>query len=375
MSSTSSPSSSRSTTPRPRQRELQLEPTPTPTSPIGAAAALHPDPAPLSPTFLGHRSSTYTLHSISEPAVDASPAVADTRLLAGSSRQASYGAIPPEDDELVVGRTPWHRRPLVQAAFKVALIFAVSGLILGGALWLALPRIKPEDRHLLHIPRNFEDLQGLNTLMKRYRKRTPFRIVICWMATYLFVQAFCVPGSMYLSILGGAMWGVPLTVPLVCLCVAFGSTLCYSLSAAFGPALLAVPKWRTRIEAFGDKVEAQRANLFSYMVILRISPVPHWLTNLVSPHVRIGVSLFWITSFVGAVPLAVIHATIGGGLEQMTSPDDFHLFSLKNLGLLTFAVLAALVPVLVRRLNPAAEGDALRVQDVAKRTAGDDRAV
>lgn len=59
----------------------------------------------------------------------------------------------------------------------------------------------------------------------------------------------------------------------------------------------------------------------------------------------------------------------------MTSPEDFHLFSLKNVGLLALAVGAALVPVLLRRLNPAAEGDAERVQDVNKRTAGDDRAV
>ena len=91
---------------------------------------------------------------------------------------------------------------------------------------------------------------------------------------------------MYLSILGGALWGVPVTAPLICLvrpfpfqmcmfnsrdmqAVATGSLLCYTLSAAFGPALLSVPKMRARIESFAAKVQAQRANLLSYLIILR----------------------------------------------------------------------------------------------------------
>lgn len=296
-----------------------------------------------------------------------------TRLLARASASGSsprtYGATDTAEPAAAgaataAGVVPWHQRPLVKAALKVALLFAVSAAVLGGTLWLALPRIKPQDRPLLHIPRNFEDLQGLNTLLKRYRKRSPIRIVICWAATYLFIQAFCVPGSMYLSILGGALWGVPLTVALVCLCVATGSTLCYVLSAAFGPALLTVPKWRTRIEAFGDKVDGQRANLLSYLVILRISPIPHWMVSLISPHVRIGIALFWVSTLLGSAPLAVIHATIGGGLEQMTSAEDFHLLSWKNLALLSVVVVAALVPVVLRRRNGGGEPDA----EGAKRT-------
>lgn len=33
---------------------------------------------------------------------------------------------------------------------------------------------------------------------------------------YASLQAFSVPGSMYLSILGGALWGVLIALPLVC---------------------------------------------------------------------------------------------------------------------------------------------------------------
>ncbi|GAA6018792.1 hypothetical protein JCM10207_005580, partial [Rhodosporidiobolus poonsookiae] len=49
------------------------------------------------------------------------------------------------------------------------------------------------------------------------------------------LQAFSVSGSMYLSILGGALWGVAIALPLVCTCVATGALLCYLMSAALGP--------------------------------------------------------------------------------------------------------------------------------------------
>jgi len=39
----------------------------------------------------------------------------------------------------------------------------------------------------------------------------------------------------------------------------------------------------------------------------------------------------------------------------MTSPEDFHLLSWKNAALLSVVVVAALVPVLLRKLSPSAD--------------------
>lgn len=52
-------------------------------------------------------------------------------------------------------------------------------------------------------------------------------------------------------------------------CVATGATLCYAISSALGPALLTMPKWKARIDAWALKVEAQRANLLSFLIVLR----------------------------------------------------------------------------------------------------------
>lgn len=68
----------------------------------------------------------------------------------------------------------------------------------------------------------------------------------------------------------GAMYGVLFALPLVCLCVASGATLCYLISALLGPALLlASEKWRDRLEQWRERIRQQGGNMISYLIVLR----------------------------------------------------------------------------------------------------------
>jgi hypothetical protein len=130
-------------------------------------------------------------------------------------------------------------------------------------------------------------------------------------------------------------------------CVASGASLCYGLSALFGPALLlASAKWRNRLAVWKDRIQAQRSNLISYLIVLRIAPLPpHWVVNLVAPHLSINLQTFWLSTFFGVAGVTFIHVSIGETLSQMTSSSDFHLISLRNFLVLAGVVAAALVPV------------------------------
>ena len=154
---------------------------------------------------------------------------------------------------------------------------------------------------------------------------------------------------MYLSILGGAVWGVPRALPLACACVATGATLCYLISAALGPALLTLPKWKAKLDIWSEKIQAQKENIISFLIVLRIAPLPpHWVVNVICPHVGIGIVPFWISTFLGIFGVSVIHTTIGGSLDQMTSADDFHLISWRNFLGLSAVVIGVLIPVGLR---------------------------
>lgn len=154
---------------------------------------------------------------------------------------------------------------------------------------------------------------------------------------------------MYLSILGGAVWGVARALPLACACVATGATLCYLISAALGPALLTLPKWKSKLDKWSEKIQTQKENIISFLIVLRIAPLPpHWVVNIICPHVGIGIIPFWISTFLGILGVTVIHTTIGGSLDQMTSADDFHLISWRNFLGLSAVVVGVLIPVGLR---------------------------
>ena len=90
---------------------------------------------------------------------------------------------------------------------------------------------------------------------------------------------------MYLSILGGAIWGVPIALPLACTCVATGATLCYFISAALGPALLTVPKWQAKFEVWTEKIRGHKDNIISFLIVLRLPPSLHIGSSMCSARI------------------------------------------------------------------------------------------
>lgn len=176
---------------------------------------------------------------------------------------------------------------------------------------------------------------------------------------------------MYLSILGGAVWGVARALPLACACVATGASLCYLLSAALGPALHTLPSWRARFATWRLKVNAQRANLIPFLIVLRIAPLPpHWVVNILCPHVGIGLLPFWLSTFFGVFGVTVIHTTIGGGLDEMTSAKDFNLFSWRNFLGLSAIVVGVLIPVCLRYYFKSAVVDMADTEQMASEVHG-----
>lgn len=65
------------------------------------------------------------------------------------------------------------------------------------------------------------------------------------------------------------MWGVPLALPIVCASVATGATICYLISQQLGAVLVAMPKWKARVDAWGEVLARHNDNMLSYMIVIR----------------------------------------------------------------------------------------------------------
>lgn len=241
---------------------------------------------------------------------------------------------------------------IVRALLQLLVLFVVCLVGLGGTLWLALPVISPEDKPLFKIPRSFDDLRALNTVLQHYKSEHFARVLLCWTIVYLFLQAFSIPGSMYMSILAGALFGVPLALPLVCASVATGASICYLISKFLGTMLLALPSWQARIDDWKHKLAQHDDNLLSYLIVLRMMPLPpHNIVNILSPHLGIRLGVFWLSTFGGIFAVSVIHVTIGEKLDQMTGDERFSMLSWRNVLLLGGVMVAVMLPVAVRRYN------------------------
>ncbi|WRT70212.1 uncharacterized protein IL334_007207 [Kwoniella shivajii] len=278
----------------------------------------------------------------------------------------------------------WYKGPYAITAIKFSILFTIFTIIVVGTFYFGLPKLDSEDKKVIKLPRNFQDLQELNALFQKYKTRYPFRILACAVVTYLFVQTFTLPGSMYISIIFGAAYGIMYGLVLSCFCDATGSLLCYTLSSLLAPPLLTMPFYRARVETWrtkimGDPKKGKKVtwdSVFAFLLVLRIAPFPpHWVANFVAPHLGIGRFMFWCSCFIGIAPVSVIHVTIGSSLDSMTSAADFHLLSLRNILGLLAVVVAVLIPVGLKRVFKKDLGDLGEAEEVFVETSRDERQV
>lgn len=245
-----------------------------------------------------------------------------------------------------------HQRPLLSLGIKFGGLLLGSAFVLSCLIWVLLPPVAEEHRSMLTLPTSFEALKKLNQLLQIYKTKNYYRLLSSFILIYLFLQAFSLPGSMYLSILAGAMYGVKIGLPLVSFCVGTGALLCYKLSSNFGSTIFQYsPSLRNRLEVWKNKVETKtnRFDLMSYLVVIRISPLPpHWVVNLLAPHVGIELWIFWVSTCFGIMPVTLIHTQLGTTLDQMVGPEDLSLLNSKNLFGLGLVAIGVLVPVGIR---------------------------
>ena len=86
--------------------------------------------------------------------------------------------------------------------------------------------------------------------------------------TYLFLQTFAIPGSIFLSIVSGFLFPFPVALLLICFCSATGASFCYLLSYLVGRQLVNkyIPE---RSAKWAETVNEHRGNLLSYITFLR----------------------------------------------------------------------------------------------------------
>ncbi|KAG0239137.1 hypothetical protein BGW41_007908 [Actinomortierella wolfii] len=234
---------------------------------------------------------------------------------------------------------------------KFILILAIGTGILVLVLRYTLPSVDEEHRKDLHFPHSLEDLEALRKILVVYMDKHYFRVMLGFVTVYLYLQTFSIPGSMWLSILGGALFKFWVALIIVSLASAVGATNCYLLSRLFFSKVVK-RKFGVKMEQWYMQLERHRNNLLSYIILLRLAPFPpNWFVNICSPHLHVPLwPEFFLGTLIGVAAPSVVHVQAGLVLEKLVADHSsgVDIFTLKNLGMLGLVALLASLPIFVR---------------------------
>lgn len=233
------------------------------------------------------------------------------------------------------------------ALLLLTLIFALAAVSLT-FVYSSFPEMEQAEVQYVKFPKDIDDAKNLGAVLSRYKDRY-YAEVLCGVAvTYLFLQTFAIPGSIFLSIVSGYLFSFPVALLLICFCSATGASFCYLLSYLAGRPLVQryVPgraaEWSKKVEK-----QSEQGNILSYIIFLRITPfLPNWFINLVSPVIGVRLAPFWIGTFVGVAPPSFVAIQAGTTLQQLTSSTD--ALTTWSIGMLVGFAILSITPVLLR---------------------------
>ncbi|KAG9149162.1 hypothetical protein Leryth_003155 [Lithospermum erythrorhizon] len=199
----------------------------------------------------------------------------------------------------------------------------------------------------IKLPRTIADLRLLKDYLATYANAYPARFTVGYCSTYIFMQTFMIPGTIFMSLLAGALFGVLKGLFLVVFNATAGASSCFFLSKLIGRPIISW-LWPEKLRVFQAEIARHRDKLLNYMLFLRVTPtLPNLFINLASPIVDIPFHIFFFATVIGLIPAAYITVRAGLALGDLKSVKD--LYDFKTLSVLFLIGLVAIVPTLLKR--------------------------
>lgn len=200
-------------------------------------------------------------------------------------------------------------------------IFACSACVMY-LVFRNFPELSEDEREKIKIPKDMDDAKALGTVLSKYKDTYYTQVLLAYFATYIFLQTFAIPGSIFLSILSGYLYPFPLALFLVCLCSGLGATFCYMLSYLVGRPM--VYKYLTeRAQKWSQQVDKHREHLINYIIFLRITPfLPNWFINITAPVINVPLGVFFLGTFLGVAPPSFVAINAGTTLYKLTTAGE-----------------------------------------------------
>lgn len=202
---------------------------------------------------------------------------------------------------------------------------------------------------------NFETLRTHREALLAFRDANYLGTVAAFMALYVVIVAFSLPGATVASLTGGFLFAVFPGTLINLVAATVGATLIFlaarmglgeRLAARMGAGDGVVRRIKTGIDE----------NQWSMLFLIRLLPaVPFFVANLIPALVGVPLSRFVITTFLGIIPGALVLTSVGAGLgevfERGGTPDLGIFFEPRILLPVLGLCLLAILPIIIKAIR------------------------
>jgi len=202
---------------------------------------------------------------------------------------------------------------------------------------------------------SFDALRENREMLITFRDENYLITVLGFMAAYIVIVAFSLPGATITTLTGGFLFAT------------FPGALFNMTAATIGAMIIFLAAKRGLGERLAARMDASDGavkrikdgideNQWSVLFLMRLVPaVPFFVANLIPAMVGVSLWRFAVTTYIGIIPGAVVYTSVGAGLGDVfargESPNLGIIFEPQILlPILGLSALAAL-PILIKALR------------------------
>lgn len=178
--------------------------------------------------------------------------------------------------------------------------------------------------------------------------------ILVFAGTYMAVVTFSIPVAIFVTLIGGFLFGAAVAFPMVVVAATLGSTLLFlAARSALGDLLKTkAGPWLARLE------QGFRRDQWSYMFFLRLTPiVPFFIVNLAPAFLGVDLLCFMVATFFGIMPVTLVYCLAGAGIGDALEAGTFSVQAIltpKLILALTGLGIVAILPAILRRFRKTA---------------------
>lgn len=225
--------------------------------------------------------------------------------------------------------------------------------------FLIISQLNDAEWSQLRFPSSLENAKQIGFVLTSFSDHAKGSVLFTHMSCYLYWQTFAIPGSIFLNLLGGALFGLWVGFPLCVMYNTIGSVAMYLLSYKFGEKIVSrfcnnrLMQLKAMIDSHTQRNECSWSDLALYTIFMRIFPfTPNWFLNIASPHLQIPIPIFMLGPFFGLLPYNFLSCQAGLMLSMLKSKEEI-VNKQTTFQLVVVAILGGiLLPILKKRFRP-----------------------